>query len=56
MDFLTFICYDKSFACKKAQQGLDARGETYRRREIKAEPPTETELRAWRASLPFSLC
>ena len=46
---MTFICYDKCSTCKKAQQWLDARGEGYTRREIKAEPPTEAELRAWHA-------
>ena len=42
-----FICYDRCSTCKKAQAWLDERGETYSRREIKAEPPTEAELRAW---------
>ena len=46
---MIFICYDRCTTCKKAQQWLDARGETYTRREIKAEPPTEAELRAWHA-------
>ena len=44
---MTFVCYDRCSACKKAQAWLDERGETYTRREIKAEPPTEAELRAW---------
>ena len=52
---MTFICYDKCTTCKKAQKWLDDRGETYTRREIKAEPPTEAELRAWhaRSGLPL---
>ena len=44
---MTFVCYDRCSTCKKAQAWLDERGETYSRREIKAEPPTEAELRAW---------
>lgn len=44
---MTFVCYDRCSTCKKAQAWLDERGETYTRREIKAEPPTEAELRAW---------
>ena len=44
---MTFVCYDRCSTCKKAQAWLDERGESYTRREIKAEPPTEAELRAW---------
>ena len=44
---MTFVCYDRCSTCKKAQAWLDERGETYSRREIKAVPPTEAELRAW---------
>ena len=44
---MTFVCYDRCSTCKKAQAWLDERGETYTRREIKAEPPTEAGLRAW---------
>ena len=44
---MTFLCYDRCSTCKKAQAWLDERGEAYTRREIKAEPPTEAELRAW---------
>ena len=52
---MTFICYDKCSTCKKAQNWLDAQGKPYTRREIKAEPPTEAELRAWvaRSGLPL---
>ena len=51
----TFLCYDRCSTCKKAQAWLDERGEAYTRREIKAEPPTEAELRAWqkRSGLPL---
>ena len=44
---MTFLCYSRCSTCKKAQAWLDDRGETYTRREIKDEPPTEAELRAW---------
>ena len=44
---MTFVCYDRCSTCKKAQAWLDERGAAYTRREIKAEPPTEAELRAW---------
>ena len=44
---MTCLCYDRCSTCKKAQAWLDARGETYTRREIKEAPPTEAELRAW---------
>ncbi len=46
---MVFICYDKCSTCKKAEQWLRDRGEAFVRREIKAEPPTEAELRAWHA-------
>lgn len=42
---MTFVCYDRCSTCKKAQAWLDDRGAAYTRREIKAEPPTEAELR-----------
>ena len=44
---MTFLCNSRCSTCKKAQAWLDARGETYTRREIKEAPPTEAELRAW---------
>ena len=52
---MTFLCYDRCSTCKKAQAWLDARGETYTRREIKEVPPTEAELRAWqeKSGLPL---
>ena len=52
---MTFVCYDRCSTCKKAQAWLDERGESYTRREIKAEPPTEAELRAWqeKSGLPL---
>ena len=44
---MLFICYSRCTTCKKAQQWLDDQGANYTRREIKDEPPTEAELRAW---------
>mgnify|MGYP002863712452 CR=1 FL=1 len=42
---MEFVCYPKCSTCKKAQQWLETSGADFTRREIKAEPPTETELR-----------
>lgn len=52
---MTFLCYDRCSTCKKAEQWLISRGADYTRREIRAEPPTEAELRAWhqRSGLPL---
>ena len=55
---MTFLCYSRCSTCKKAQAWLDERGEAYTRREIKDEPPTEEELRAWQqlSGLPLKRC
>ena len=44
---MLFICYPKCTTCKKAQAWLDAQGTAYQFRDIKAETPSEEELRAW---------
>lgn len=44
---MLFICYSRCTTCKKAQAWLDQQGVSYTRREIKDQPPTEAELRAW---------
>ncbi len=44
---MLFICYSRCTTCKKAQAWLDEQGIAYTRREIKDQPPTEAELRAW---------
>lgn len=43
----TFICYPKCTTCKKAQKWLDARGISYRVRDIKEDHPTYEELKQW---------
>lgn len=46
---MQFICYPKCTTCQKARAYLDERGAEYAFRDIKAENPTEAELRAWHA-------
>lgn len=52
---MLFVCYPNCSTCKKARAFLDARGTTYDFRDIKAERPTEQELRLWhaRSGLPL---
>lgn len=45
---MLFVCYPKCSTCKKAQAWLDAHGIPYRLRDMKAEHPSEEELREWR--------
>lgn len=44
---MLFVCYPKCSTCKKAQAWLDAHGLTYQVRDIKAQNPSEEELRQW---------
>ncbi len=44
---MLFICYPKCTTCQKAQKWLDDNGVGYACRNIKAQNPTEAELRAW---------
>lgn len=44
---MTFIHYPKCTTCKKAQAFLEAHGADFTARDIKAEHPTEAELRQW---------
>ncbi|MDD4715953.1 MAG: arsenate reductase family protein [Oscillospiraceae bacterium] len=46
---MLFVCYPKCATCRKAKAFLDARGVQYQFRDIKLEPPTEADLRAWHA-------
>lgn len=46
---MLFVCYPKCTTCQKARQWLDAHGVDYTVRDIKEDPPTEAELRAWHA-------
>lgn len=46
---MQFICYPKCTTCQKAKAWMDGRGISYDLRDIKAQKPTEAELRAWHA-------
>lgn len=46
---MLFVCYPKCTTCQKARAWLDARGLAYDFRDIKAENPSEDELRTWHA-------
>lgn len=52
---MLFVCYPNCSTCKKARAFLDARGMAYDFRDIKADRPTEQELRLWhaRSGLPL---
>lgn len=52
---MLFVCYPKCTTCQKARAFLDAKGVAYDLRDIKAENPTEAELRAWhqKSGLPL---
>ena len=44
---MTFICYPKCTTCQKAKAFLEAHGVEFEARDIKADNPTEAELRQW---------
>lgn len=44
---MTFICYPKCSTCKKARAWLESQGFSFTERDIKAQPPTQEELREW---------
>lgn len=46
---MTFIHYPKCTTCQKAKAFLEAQGAEFTSRDIKAEHPTEAELRQWHA-------
>ena len=46
---MLFLCYPKCSTCQKAKAFLDELGISYAFRDIKAENPTEDELRRWHA-------
>mgnify|MGYP000883461896 CR=1 FL=1 len=52
---MLFVCYARCTTCQKARDFLDARGAAYVFRDIKTEPPSEAELRAWqqKSGLPL---
>ena len=52
---MLFVCYPKCTTCQKAKKWLEDRGRDFTLRDIKAENPTEEELRVWqkRSGLPL---
>ncbi|MBQ6397869.1 MAG: arsenate reductase family protein, partial [Oscillospiraceae bacterium] len=52
---MLFVCYPRCTTCRKAQEWLEARGESFESRDIKEQRPTESELRDWqkRSGLPL---
>ena len=46
---MLFVCYPKCTTCQKARAWLDSQGISYELRDIKAQNPTEDELKAWHA-------
>ena len=52
---MLFVCYPRCTTCQKAKKWLDDHGAAYDFRDIKAENPTEDELRDWhaRSGLPL---
>lgn len=52
---MLFVCYPKCSTCKKAQAWLDAHSLSYQVRDIKAQNPTQEELRLWhqKSGLPL---
>ena len=52
---MLFVCYPKCTTCQKARAWLEGRGLTFDMRDIKADRPTEAELRRWhaRSGLPL---
>ena len=44
---MLFICYSKCSTCRKAEAWLRENGIGFIRRDIKADRPTEAELRLW---------
>lgn len=47
---MLFVWYPNCNTCKKAKAYLDSHGKTYTARGIKANRPTEVELRTWQAA------
>lgn len=52
---MLFVCYPGCTTCARARRLLDAAGADYTERNIKADRPTEEELRDWhaRSGLPL---
>ena len=44
---MLFVCYPKCSTCQKARKWLEGQGKDFTVRDIKADNPTESELRQW---------
>lgn len=52
---MLFVCYPKCSTCQKARKWLEGQGKDFTVRDIKADNPTESELRQWheKSGLPL---
>ena len=52
---MLFVCYPKCSTCMKATKWLEENGVEYELRDIKADNPTEEELKTWweKSGLPL---
>ena len=52
---MLFVCYPKCSPCQKARKWLEGQGKDFTVRDIKADNPTESELRQWheKSGLPL---
>ena len=52
---MLFVCYPKCSTCQKARKWLEGQGKDFTVRDIKADIPTESELRQWheKSGLPL---
>lgn len=52
---MLFVCYPKCTTCMKAKKWLEEKGVEYELRDIKADNPTEEELKTWweKSGLPL---
>ena len=52
---MLFVCYPKCSTCMKAKKWLEEKGVEYELRDIKADNPTEDELKTWgeKSGLPL---
>lgn len=52
---MLFLCYPKCSTCQKARKWLEGQGKDFTVRDIKADNPTESELRQWheKSGLPL---
>lgn len=52
---MLFLCYPKCTTCQKAKAWLDLHQISYTLRDIKADRPSEEELRTWQAASGLEL-